>query len=1525
MAERISNSFDGGMKSDLDKRLSKENTYELGVNGRILHNENGSLVWENSKGNKDVIDDYPSQYTAIGFCEFANFVIVFSKYNLGITEWDEIGYIVFNSETGHGVYNTLHKDTNDTENRDLNFNKEYPIKAKPFYESDEIIRVYWTDDYNEPRVFTFKKTQQNPVVLERITTTEFSMNLVPDFKMGEMEYNGIIKGSLRSGIYQYTYRLKTNDGYETPWVPPTFPIPITGIIPSQDGYAEQETYGMEDVDVIGKTGNIFIIRNMDRRYDSIEVAYIHSITEDSPKEAGIFYSSNIDKNSNNLDVYHVSVENIIPINNIDSLIDLKDVVKKAKTIEVHDNRLWLGNTETKTTFSIPDSVLENSYVEPEFRAIPIDLKSDRICQQQLAASKGGFKPINCQTQNFPAYKRKYEKFGSSDQYSVELVSQQQAGRPGGGLKDYSNYQGSLVNASWKGYFRGESYRFAVVFYDKKGYPFFAKHIADVKTPQHTVGKWNTGNTRLNSLDSARVKEDNTNVEKSVEVGNMGGIPTDINYNWVGHLPNNTRLSNTDCNKERNTSAGNIPNQYHISNNSPTKVSGNQFRSTRMIYHDPNNNSSDGTGEVNTDAWYNESNDDIAFTRILGFRFGGIDLNVEVDDKGTKLKDIVGAVQIVRAERTGADEQVKEQGIVLNCHTKVINSQYKTAYDERERPKVYTHSSPIFNGIDANSIYRNTTAQHIFRDDIGFENGYLAAFPNVHTYFGVNGIVAGDWYKNKTGITQLRYDFICDPSNVQSQASQDKEYMYLQDSNTGQQIVNEVNKHTPRSYVSKNLHTNNDNALFNDTTYYTYPMCNRVFDIVKITSNTAPFGKYGFFKDAIVDTNMWLARHEDVKNRNWESLSLYSTATMDGGGVGAQPDDTMFFRSVQAPSYILEIQGNAFSNAKGVLNNQHGKATSAVKDLSAYVASIVEINDQPYGGLRNEAIQNTRFHTTGHFLTISDDVLDDIEDGDYVLNELEVWGGDCVLDAFIFAKALPVIEYTGENTEDANECFPAAYGQDADNSETGEGRFVGGKEYREWSHGVIVPIESKYNYRLTYKDASNGVPTFAEVGFATALGLVGDESHKLYQPNTTKGLYASVGAECGDRYENFQLQSALSYFDTVRGFATKPQDFVEINDNPNRWHWSNLKQPHNQKIDKFRQFEELSNRDIDGNHGEITGSSILASNMYSFQDNAFGRMRINERAVTQSDIGDIQLGEGGTMDGVDYISTDFGTIHRDSVISSDKSIYWIDALKRAIIRFGGDGMSKISDMKELHTYLQPRLSNLVGKEDIINGNGITASFDYENNDVYFTIKDQSNAKTDEWKVIDDIPETHNGNLTLLYNEELQLFQSIITAYPTMYFRYANYLYSVNETGKGKIFKYNEGSKGYFFNKYFYSYLRFNVNYQSRFVKKFDTSIWNVNLDSLSNIETVSFTSEEVKHSYDDLSDETVNLNGFKINNVINRVKYREGLLRFPIRERSSGKPRLTGKSMKVEIWFKNSGNKLFSLSNIDTVVRYHSRK
>jgi hypothetical protein len=1510
-SERISNTFEGGMKSDLDKRLSKENTFELGVNGRLLYNDNGSLVWENIDGNTQYVKNYDSKYKLIGVCEFHDFVLIFSKYKSGYVKYDEIGYIKFAPASGYGTYYTLHNDTQDTQNLSMNFNLEYPIKAKPFYESDDIIRAYFTDDYNEPRVFTFKKTSNNPLILQRTTDTEFTMNITPNFQMGEIQYRGIVNGSLRSGIYQYSYRLKTLDGYETPWTPVTFPIPVTGIKPpdsSQVGV--QETYGMEGVDVIGKTGNRIRITNLDTRYDTIEVAYIHSITETSPKEAGVFYIKDIDKTKTTLDVYHVSVENIVPLNNIDELTDLKDVILKAKTLEVHDNRLWLGNTENKSTYNIPDEVLNNFYVEPEFRALPIDVYANQIYKHQ----KDGFKPVALFAGNFGSIKRKYERFDGADTYKLDATSQNNPS-----IGDYYNYQGSLINHSWKGYFRGETYRFAIVFFDKKGYPFFAKHFADVNTPHHTRGYYRGSGNFANLLNYNRVKDDGTTIYKEVEVGNMGGVPTDVNYTYLGHSNGDQRLSSTSCNLER--TGGAIENGYHIANNSPTKVGVAQFRPTRCIWNNPNDNTDIGNGsELNTDTW-KSSNYKAAYSRILGLRFGGIDLNVVVDDEGTKLKDIIGGVQIVRAERTGADEQVKEQGILLNVHGKANEDRNATeAYDYKERPLYFVNSSPVFNGANVGN-FTNERAQHLFRDDFGNEVGYQRQAPYVYSYFGVNGIVAGDWYKLKKGISKIRQDFICDPCNVRSGASENSEWKYLQDGYSGLNIQDRNNLHTPRSYISKNLHTNNVRALSKDSGKR-WNECNITHDIFKISSNTNPRSGYGFFDNHIVNTNMWLARTQDEKQRNWIGLSLFQSNDYDGGGLGNSVNDKKWFRAAQASSYLLHTK-QPYACAFGTLNNQGG-GENYIQHLSVYVSSIVEPNPQPYGGLRNEAIQNTRFHTTGHFLTITDTVLDEIENGgNYILNELEVWGGDCILDAFSFARAYPVIEFDSD-------CIPEAKGVDADSKETGESRLNWtGKEFREWSHGVIVPIESKYNYRLTYKDNANGVPTFAEVGFATGVGKIGDSGNKMYQPNTNDALYESTVDTCGEKHENFQLQAALSYFDKVRAFATKPIDFVDITDHPNRWHWSNLKQPHNQKVDVMRKFEELSNQDINGNNGEITGSSKLGGSLYSLQSKAFGRLRINERAVTTSDIGDIQLGEGGTMDGVDYISNEFGTTHRDSVISSDKSIYWVDASKRAILRFGGDGLSKISDMKELHTYLQPRLGNLVNKENIINGQGIIATFDFNKNDVYFTVKDIDTAYDAEWKDVGNVSELtrdqHNGNFTLLYNEDMQVFQSIVTAYPTVYFRNGNNLYSSNKTGTGGLYIYNKGTKGLFFDEFFYSYLKFNINYQSRLVKKFDSSIWNVNESSITNIRRVDFTSESLQHRYNDLSDEIVNINGFKTGGLLNRVRYREGLLRFPIRERNSNKSRLAGKSAKIEIWFENSNNKLLSLSNIDTVVRYHSRK
>ncbi len=184
---------------------------------------------------------------------------------------------------------------------------------------------------------------------------------------------------------------------------------------------------------------------------------------------------------------------------------------------------------------------------------------------------------------------------------------------------------------------------------------------------------------------------------------------------------------------------------------------------------------------------------------------------------------------------------------------------------------------------------------------------------------------------------------------------------------------------------------------------------------------------------------------------------------------------------------------------------------------------------------------------------------------------------------------------------------------------------------------------------------------------------------------------------------------------------------------------------------------------------------------------------------------------------------------------------------------------------------------------------------------------------------------NGYLTLMYNEDLQLFHSLLTAYPTMYFRNGNNFYSNNNNGTGGIYRYNAGNRGQFFDEYYYSYVDLSLNYQPRLAKKFDTSIWNVNEEAVSNIKRVDFIASSILHRYNDLSSELTNVNGFKTGVNTNRVKYRGGLLRFPIRERDSSKQRLTGKTADLEFWYDNSTNKKLSISNIDTVVRYHSRK
>jgi hypothetical protein len=1525
--ERITNSFEGGMNNDLDPKLRQPNTYEMSINGRIVYNQDGTLSWETANGNVEAITGLSDNDAVIGSVDFPDFVILFVKN--ATDKESKLMYVRF-TDTGSGTVHSLFTSDDDpSKNYKFDFNVDYPIKAKAFVESEDLMRVYWTDNLNEPRVFSFKNTGTSHVVLEAVTGNIFETALTPDWIMPEITYRGLIDGSLRTGIYQYALRCKTRDGYQTPWSPISYPIIVTGDKPEINS---PSIYGMKDVDEIGSTGTRLTIMNVDRRFYEYEVAYVHTITDSGVKEAGIVATGIINDDlftdTNNpeivngqqrstLAIEHTSIENSTPIN-VEDLSDLKDVIVKAKTLEIHDNRLWFGNTETKKTFSIPDSVFDSLTVEPVIRGLVADRSSRNIGFN--GTSKSTVMP-DFGGQSF--LKRRYNN-SYLPIYAGDVKS------------EFYNYQSSVVCNHFTGYFRGETYRFAAVFFDKKGYPFFAKHLGDVEMPLFTSSEDN------NPFSWRRIKDDGDVTSKvSIDIGKMGGIPTESQEQYVDIVDSgdgDRRLYN----KASGISAVGTGDDKIIESNG--KYSDlrliNSAEGTHKLFstYSPNDtfNSLDETG-----LWENGSNkvekantnskENPIATRIMGIKFGGINLDVDID--GTPLRDLISGVLIVRAERTGADEQVKDSGAIFNCIDGGIYDGKVTydSYDSEGRRAAVVNPFPHTGGTpdDGYSFEGLNTAI----DDTDQLVNRPKPVKNLVSFDAINHKLTNEAPVVKT-TTKLRLDYICDMSNI----------VYSDDHGITKRLWSD------RHYITKNLSTYNTNANTTDTYEEADPTadppvlekpswfnaCGQYKDLRALIDAKVPKNSYGNIANRVVTTLTYMNYYANSSNTSewetwaWDNYRLWKE--YEGKG------DEKLLRGVATRTLLLEsaydymlARGQWSHIADGASGHYPNVGIDTLPRSSFYVASIVEPNSQPYGGLNLNALANTRFHTTGSFIPANFIP----ESG--TLDDVEVWGGDCYLDLFSYARILPMMEAETDNDGTVEACI-APKGKQT--NETG----WSGDEFRDYAHGVVFPVQSKYNFRLTYKSASNGVPTFEEVLTANGatvggaiVGLEGAESVKnYYNEHSLNGLFFNENDTCDSVEENFQIQKALLYTDKVRAYAPKPVDFVEATKYPTRWHWSNLKQPYNAKIDAFRQFEEISNYDLDGVYGDITGAVLMFDNIYSIQEKGFGRLRSSDRAVVNSGtLGDLQLGEGGVMDGIDYISKIYGTLYWQSIVSSGKNFYFVDSRMSKIIRFGQDGIEPISDSKGVHNFIEPYLKRLLISDGDYN---IVSGYDYSNNDVVITINGAGNSPnyktthlTPSWRKIEidtgnkSLPSNFTasektGSVTLLYNDVLQGFHGIHTYYPRHYVNFGNRLYVTKNDGRGSLYLQGKGEKGRFYDEYYYSMLRVNINKFANITKTFDNTAWSMNDDALSKIREVSAESEGVKHTYNNLSAVIANLASSY--STSNRAKYREGILRFPLREiDGSGKPRLRGKNMSLELWVENdSDNKKFSLTSIDTIVR-----
>jgi len=495
---RTMNTFQEGMRMDIDKLNQPNSSFRYGLNGRLIFNRDGTYAWESERGNKLSINIAPdsgsglagTNYKPIGWTGKSNLIVLFL---VGDTGYSEIGLLIID-ENGTSSYKTMFNDFNDPNGELLNFRVYNQIEARFIYETDRLLRAYWVDgvnnDSNQPRSFTFSYDNSLPEndlnAYIPLSNSTHDINLQSSFNMGLIKYNRTISGggNKLSGSYQYTYRLVTDVGYRTPWKPLTNPVIVSTdqVTATNPWEYEMEGSGIDS----GKAVEIEI-KGIDQRFDEIEVCFVYLESDAIPTEASIFEITPISGDTMTFVDSTMDGEPVL----IDELPVFFQGIRAAKTLNIKDESLYIGNT-IESSFELNDleAILENLTITPYFKNIRSDEYSIGSFEDGRDVIGIGSKPpIHRQSvvANGTATMMLHDQPGGTEDYTV--------------VDEYSNYKGTQVSHLNKGYFRGETYRYGIVFFDLLGFQSFVYHLCDLETPQQYE----------NTYTATRLKSDGTTV------------------------------------------------------------------------------------------------------------------------------------------------------------------------------------------------------------------------------------------------------------------------------------------------------------------------------------------------------------------------------------------------------------------------------------------------------------------------------------------------------------------------------------------------------------------------------------------------------------------------------------------------------------------------------------------------------------------------------------------------------------------------------------------------------------------------------------------------------------------------------------------------------------------------------------------------------------------------------------------------------------------------------------------------------
>jgi hypothetical protein len=350
------------------------------------------------------------------------------------------------------------------------------------------------------------------------------LSFTPSRSLGNIKFTGYGSGSLYCGAKMYFYRLlNASEGIQTSWSYGSFPVPVR--LGGANAYFTQLGAGTTTTLVNSDKSVLLSIDNIDQNFERIQIAVAEfDQLLDVPRIIAIVLDEEITASA--MEFEHSSTNNLGTIT-LGDLTLFPASILTCKTMTTNKNYMLIANIKEREEFVFDKSgvtIQQINYAIPAQRNEPANSVDAEVCPNVQTyvpmdynpfANPSGANAIQPYTRwvvtnvaggnvtyNAVSYGLGDYFMGVPGVFTVTIPAGSQI-RPcvtrnkytttGGTPKPdilvlssgYWDYKDPSVATHVKGLWNEEKYRYAVVVYDLKGNPYYARHLADLNTTRQT--------------------------------------------------------------------------------------------------------------------------------------------------------------------------------------------------------------------------------------------------------------------------------------------------------------------------------------------------------------------------------------------------------------------------------------------------------------------------------------------------------------------------------------------------------------------------------------------------------------------------------------------------------------------------------------------------------------------------------------------------------------------------------------------------------------------------------------------------------------------------------------------------------------------------------------------------------------------------------------------------------------------------------------------------------------------------------